>query len=55
MKHVKACLSASKDRESCFHRWGGRVKLMQAFLCAGSTLQRRFNRRGSAVKHVRAY
>ena len=55
VKHVHDCLSASKDRESCFHRCGGPVKLVQAFLCAGNTLQRRFNRRGGAVKPVQAY
>ena len=55
VKHVHDCLSASKERESCFHRCGGPVKLVQAFLCAGNTLQRRFNSRGGAVKLVRGY
>ena len=30
------------------------MKLVKACLCAESTLQRRFNRRGGAVKHVQA-
>ena len=36
MKHVEACLSSRDDRESSFHRCGGRVSLVQACLCAGS-------------------
>ena len=52
MKHVQDFLSASKDGESSFHTCGGHVKLVQACLCGENTLQRRFNRRGSAVKHV---
>ena len=31
------------------------MKLVQACLYAENTLQRRFNRRGRAVKHVQAY
>ena len=31
------------------------MKLVKACLCAESTLQRRFNRRGGAVKHVQAW
>ena len=54
MKEVKACLSARKNRESGFHHCGGPVKLVQACLCAGNTLQRRFNRRRDAMKHVQA-
>ena len=34
MKHVQACLSARDDRESSFHRCGGRVSHVQACLCA---------------------
>ena len=30
------------------------MKLVQTCLCVGNTLQRRFHRRGSAVKHVQA-
>ena len=37
MKYVEACLSASEDRESSFHRCGGPVRLLQAGLCAGKT------------------
>ena len=37
MKHLQACLSAREDRESSFHRCGGPVRLVQAFLCAGKT------------------
>ena len=40
--------------ESSFHTCGGHVKLVQACLCGENTLQRRFNRRGSAVMHVQA-
>ena len=54
MKHVQACLSASKDGESCFHYCGRPVKLVQACLWAVNTLQRRFKRRVCAVKHVQA-
>ena len=36
MKHVNACLIASEDRESSFHRFGGPVRLVQACLCAGN-------------------
>ena len=35
MKHVEACLSSRDDRESSFHRCGGRYSLVQACLCAG--------------------
>ena len=35
MKHQQACLSASEDRESSFHRRGGPVRLVEACLCAG--------------------
>ena len=54
MKHVQAGLSAKKDLESSFHHCGSPVKLVQACLCAGSTLQRRFNRRRDAMKQVQA-
>ena len=54
MKHVQACLSARKHIESSFHNCGSPVKLVQVCLCAGNTLQRRFNRRRGAVKHVQA-
>ena len=47
------CRSASKDRGSSV-LCGGPVKLVQTCLYAGNTLQRRFNRRGGAVKHVQA-
>ena len=36
MMHVQACLSGRDDRESSFHRCGGRVNLVQACLCAGN-------------------
>ena len=32
MNHVYACLSAREDGESCFHRFGGPVRLVQACL-----------------------
>ena len=34
MKHVGACLSFRDDRESSFHRCGGRENLVQTCLCA---------------------
>ena len=37
MKHVKACLSAREDRESCFHHCRGPVSLVQACSCARKT------------------
>ena len=52
MKHVLACFNVYKDGESSFHYCGSPVKLMQACLCARNTLQRRFNRRGGAVKQA---
>ena len=54
MKHVQTCLSARKDGESSFHNCGGPVKLVQACLCMGSTIHRRFNRQRGAVKHLQA-
>ena len=47
-------LSSRKDVESSFHHCGGPVKLVQACLCVGSTIQRRFQRRRRAVNHVHA-
>ena len=35
MKHVVACLSSRNDRESSFHRCGGRESLVQASFCVG--------------------
>ena len=52
LKHIQACLSASKDGESSFHYCRSPVKLVQACLWAGNTLQRHSNRLGCAVKHV---
>ena len=54
VKHVQACLSASKDRGSSFHLCVRPVKLVQACLCTENTLQIRLNSLGSAVKHVEA-
>ena len=54
MKHVHACLSDSKDGESSFHYCGSPVKLVQACLWAGNTLQRHLNRRRGAAKHLQA-
>ena len=54
VKHVHSCLSGSKDWQSSFHHCGNPVKLVQACLCVGSTLQWRFHRRGGAVRHVQA-
>ena len=52
MKQVEACLSSREHRESSFHLSRGAVRLVQACLCAGKTLQNRFNLRGCAVMHV---
>ena len=54
MKHVQAYLSDRKNVDIGFHHCGRPVKLVQACLCAGNTLQRRFNCRRVAVKHVQA-
>ena len=54
VKQVQACFSANKDWESSFHHCGGPLQMVQTCLCAGNTLQRRFNRRGGVVKHVQA-
>ena len=35
MKRVLHCLSSREDRESSFHHFGGPVRHMQAWLCAG--------------------
>ena len=37
MKHVEDCLSGSDDREVSFHHFGGPVRQVQAYLCAGPT------------------
>ena len=37
MKHVLACFSARKDRESSFHHCGSPVRLVQPCLNAGTT------------------
>ena len=37
MKHVQACLSARKDRESSFQDCGSPVRFVQAYLCAGKS------------------
>ena len=36
VKHVEACLSARDDRQVSFHHFGGPVRLVQAYLCAGN-------------------
>ena len=52
VKHVQATLSARKDGESSFLQCGSPVKLVQASLCVGSTVQRRFHRREGAARKV---
>ena len=47
-------MSARKDGESSFHYCGIPVKLVQACLWAENTLQTHLNRRGCAVKQVKA-
>ena len=37
MNNLEASLSARDDLESSFHHCGGRVRLVQACLCAGKT------------------
>ena len=54
VKHLQSWLSARKDGESSLHYCGSSVKLVQAFLRAGNTLQTHLNRRGCVVKHVQA-
>ena len=36
MKHVEACLCARDDREVSLDHFGGHVRLMQTYLCAGN-------------------
>ena len=55
MRLLLACLIARKEREISLYHCLGPVKLVQACLCAGRTLQHRFNRRGGALKHVQAF
>ena len=50
MKHVEACISARKDRESSFHHCGGSVKLGQACLCARNHRESSFHHCGVSVK-----
>ena len=52
VKHVQACLSASKGGESSLHYCGGPVKLVQACLCRRNSLQPRFYRTQGAISHV---
>ena len=52
MKHVEACISARKHRESSFHHCGGSVKFVQAWLSARIHRESSFNHRGEHVMHV---
>ena len=54
MKHVQACLSARKNRESSFLPCGCPTNLVLAYLCWGKTWKSRFNRRGGSMKYVQA-
>ena len=49
MKHVLACLSASKDRESSFHHCGSLVKPVQARLSTKKELESWFHHNGGTV------
>ena len=49
MKHVLACLSASKDRECSFHHCGSRVKPIQASLRTKKELESCFHHNGGSV------
>ena len=42
MKFVQACLSARKDRESCFHICGGLVRPVPACLTGRNDRESRF-------------
>ena len=52
MRILLAWLSNRKELEISFNNCRGPLKLVQACLCAGKTLQRRFNRRGGVLKYV---
>ena len=54
MKLVQAYLSVRKELACSFHHCGVPVRLVQACLCAGKTLESRFNCRGDAVKNLQA-
>ena len=43
MKHVQACLSTCKGRESSFEHYGGVVKLVQAHFRASKERERSFH------------
>ena len=55
MKHVLACLSASKDRERSFHHCGSTVKPVQACLRTKKELESCFHLNGNAVILVPDY
>ena len=52
MKHVYACLSAGKDRESSFHLCAGPVMLVEACLCAANDQESSFQLCGDPIKIV---
>ena len=54
MKHVQACLCASKDRESSFHLCGSPVKLVQSCLSTRKELESIFNHCGGLLNLVQA-
>ena len=49
---MKVCFCASTDGERSFHLCRGPVKLVQACLFGGNTLQRYFNRGGGVMAYV---
>ena len=53
LKLMPACLSTSKNLESCFDQFESPVKLVQACLSAWKDLQRNFLHCGGTVKHAR--
>ena len=54
MKHVQACLYATKDRESSFHDCGGPVELPEACFSARKYRESSFHHCGGAVNLVLA-
>ena len=54
MKHVPACLSGKKDKESRFHHFGGPAKLVQACLRGRKVHKRKFHPCGGHAKLVPA-
>ena len=52
MKHVQACLSARKRRDSCFNHRGEPVKHLEAGISARKDRESSFHHCGVSVKLV---